>query len=72
MADHRLTLTEDEYQVLIEMFNSLADRNISRRHRVKGEQRFTLEVRPFIRKLLKLGLRAGWTQVPACYRGPKL
>lgn len=69
---NRLNLTEDEYQVLIEIFNKYADGYTGRISRFKGSRKYTLEVRPFIRKLLKLGLKCGWTNVPACYRGPEI
>lgn len=67
--DPRISLTEDEFQVLIEMFNSLADRNIGKQHRFKNGKKYTLDTRRFIKKLIKLGLKCGWTKLPPCFKG---
>ena len=69
---NRISLSKDEYKVLIEMFNSLADRGIPRQDRFEGAQRYTLNTRKFILKLLKVGIKCGWTNIPDCYTGPKL
>lgn len=67
--DHRIRLTRGEYLILIEMFNQLADQRVSKRWRQLGNgERVSMEVKPFIAKLLKLGLRTGWTKVPPCFR----
>ena len=65
---NRLTLTRGEYKVLIEMFNHLADIGVKIRWRDDGTGRHSLHVKPFIGKLLKMGLKCGYTKVPACYR----
>ncbi len=70
--DHRIRLSQGEYLVLVELMNQKADQGVKRIHRRKGDGIHTLDVKPFLTKLLKLGLRAGWTKVPACYRGPDL
>jgi hypothetical protein len=69
---NRLTLTRGEYKVLLEMFNHLVDIGVKNRYRDDGKGRHQLKVKPFIAKLLKMGLRCGYTKVPKCYTGPEL
>jgi hypothetical protein len=67
----RLSLTRAEAKVLLQHFNSLADRNIRRQIRIEGDQRYVVDVRRFIRKLLVAGLKSGDLELPPCFRGPE-
>lgn len=65
---NRISLTRDEYLVLIEMWNRLADIGVDvRRRRLFDGEVVGVEVKPFIKKLLTLGERCGWIQTPCGY-----
>jgi len=65
---NRIGLTLHEYKVLLEMFNHLADIGVQKKSRTVGHNRYELEVKPFIKKLLKMGLKCGYTTRPDCFR----
>ena len=65
MGESNFDMTRNEYLVLIEYFNALADAGVDvRRRRLFDGEVVELEVLPFIAKLLEVGERNGWVSVP--------
>jgi hypothetical protein len=65
----RVSLSRAEVKVLLQHYNSLADRQIRTQVRLEHGQRYELNVRSFIRKLLIAGIKDGCVTVPTCFSG---
>lgn len=65
----RVSLSRAEVKVLLQHYNSLADRQIRTQVKVEGDKRYELNVRSFLRKLLIAGIKDGCVKVPPCFSG---